>query len=99
MLLGLRTWWLAAIATPFLRLYVTRRQPGDRLRAAGWPWRLAAIWLSVRRIGRLPPRRLLAGPGTRVGSGWAQVSGRSSRQSARSPPRRLRNLQSSNPDP
>ncbi|MDZ7620825.1 MAG: FtsX-like permease family protein, partial [Patescibacteria group bacterium] len=60
MVFGLRTWWLAAVVTPFLRLYVT-------------PWSLAlgflsglvlavlAIWWSVRQAARTSPRRLMAG--------------------------------------
>ncbi len=63
MLLGLRTWWLAAVATPFLRLYVTAASLAIGC-LSGLVIGLAAIWLSVRRIGRLPPRRLLAGQTT-----------------------------------
>ena len=60
MLLGLRTWWLAAITTPFLDMYWT---PGSL--AAGFfsgaiVSLLSMAW-SLRRLGRLPVRRLLAG--------------------------------------
>ena len=60
LLAGLQTWWLAAIVTPFLHLYVT-------------PWSLAigyaggllaamlTILATVRRLAALAPRRLLAG--------------------------------------
>ncbi len=60
LLAGLQTWWLAAIVTPFLHLYVT-------------PWSLAigyaggllaamlTILATVRRLARVAPRRLLAG--------------------------------------
>ena len=60
MLLGLRTWWLAAVVTPFLRLYMTPASLAIGS-ISGLLIALAAIWLSVRRVGRLPPRRLLAG--------------------------------------
>jgi ABC-type lipoprotein release transport system permease subunit len=60
MLVGLRTWWLAAIRTPFLKLYVT---PASL--AIGWTAgvlvSLGAIYLTARRMARLPARSLLAG--------------------------------------
>jgi len=63
LLLGLRTWWLAAVATPFLRLYMS---PVSLLTGylSGLMIGLAVIWLAVRRIARLPLRRLLAGQPT-----------------------------------
>jgi len=60
MLLGLQTWWLAAIVTPFLRLHAS----GASLAvgpAVGFAVSLAVIALSVRRVGRASPRRLMAG--------------------------------------
>jgi ABC-type antimicrobial peptide transport system permease subunit len=60
MLLGLRTWWLAAVVTPFLRLYMTSASLAIGS-ISGLLIAMAAIWLSVRTLGRLPPRRLLAG--------------------------------------
>ena len=60
MLLGLRTWWLAAVVTPFLRLYISAASLAIG-GMSGLVVAYAAIWLSVRRIRRLPPRRLLAG--------------------------------------
>ena len=60
MLLGLRTWWLPAIGTPFLTLHVSWQSPAIGL-ASGLVLALAAIWFSVRRLGRVAPRRLLAG--------------------------------------
>ena len=63
MLLGLQTWWLAAIATPFLRLHVTAASLAIGC-ASGIAVADGAIWLSVRRIARVPPRRLLAGRAT-----------------------------------
>ena len=65
MLLGLRTWWLAAVVTPFLRLHVTAASLAIGC-SSGLVVAAAAIWLSVRRIGRLPPRRLLAGQTVRL---------------------------------
>ena len=65
MLAGLQTWWLAAIATPFLRLHVA----GTSLAigcASGFAVAGGAIWFSVRRIARVPPRRLLAGVTSRI---------------------------------
>jgi putative ABC transport system permease protein len=60
MLLGLQTCWLAAVATPFLHLYVTPASLAigcvSGVAVAG-----CAIWMSLRRIARVPPRRLLAG--------------------------------------
>ena len=60
MLLGLRTWWQAAVAMPELRLYMTTASLviGG---ASGLVIASLAIWLSSRRLGRLAPRRLLAG--------------------------------------
>ncbi|MGA2616758.1 MAG: ABC transporter permease, partial [Thermoguttaceae bacterium] len=60
MLAGLRTWWLAAVSTPLLRLYV------EPLSLAIGPAAAAAIaaitmFFSARRVSRVPPRRLLAG--------------------------------------
>ncbi|MEE9601892.1 MAG: FtsX-like permease family protein, partial [Thermoguttaceae bacterium] len=63
MLAGLRTWWLGAVVTPFLHLYVT---PVSL--AVGWLSGLlvafAAIRLSVRRVSRITPIRLLSGQTT-----------------------------------
>ena len=60
MLAGLRTWWVGAIASPFLELYVT---PGSLVIGfvAGVVVSLATIWLSVRGLKRTSPRQLLAG--------------------------------------
>ena len=60
MLLGLRTWWLAAIVTPFLQLYIT---PLSLIIGfvSGILIAMAAIAFSVRGITRIEPRRLLAG--------------------------------------
>ena len=60
MLHGLRTWWLAAVATPFLRLYVTPTSLAVGF-AGGLIVAVAVIPWSVRRVGRQSPRRLMAG--------------------------------------
>ena len=60
MLAGLRTWWLAAVSTPFLRLHVDPLSIWIGL-AGGLLGAMAAIWLSARRLTRVPPRQLLAG--------------------------------------
>ena len=60
MILGLTTWWLGAISTPFLHLYAT---PGSL--AAGYLIGLAVtaatIYWTCRRLRRVAVRRLLAG--------------------------------------
>ncbi|MFZ1935792.1 MAG: FtsX-like permease family protein [Thermoguttaceae bacterium] len=102
MLLGLRSWWLAAIATPFLRLYVTPTSLaigcGSGIAVAG-----CAIWLSLRRIARLSPRRLLAGArdqglgaGGRGAVGSRQWAVGSWRSAVENPPFALRPPPSSN---
>ncbi|MEI8372490.1 MAG: FtsX-like permease family protein [Planctomycetota bacterium] len=63
MLLGLRTWWLPAIGTPFLTLHVAWQSPAIGF-ASGLLMALAAIWLAAGRMGRIAPRQLLAGHGT-----------------------------------
>ncbi len=59
MLLGMRTWWLAAVVTPFLRLYITPLSLGIGF-VSGILIAMAAIAFSVRGITRIEPRRLLA---------------------------------------
>ncbi len=60
MLWGLQTWWLAAIVTPFLKLYIT---PGSLIIGffAGFLMGICTIYFAVRKISRIAPRRLLAG--------------------------------------
>jgi ABC-type lipoprotein release transport system permease subunit len=60
LLAGLQTWWLAAIVTPFLHLYVTPRSLAIGY-AGGLLAAMLAILATVRRLGRVAPRRLLAG--------------------------------------
>jgi ABC-type antimicrobial peptide transport system permease subunit len=60
MIYGLRTWWLAAISTPFLELHWSWRSL-----LIGWLVGVGISWLtirwSIRRLARQPARRLLAG--------------------------------------
>jgi hypothetical protein len=60
MILGLSTWWIGAIGTPFLTLHVTA---GSLLLGffTGTLTSAVVIALSIRRIMRIPPSRLLAG--------------------------------------
>jgi len=57
---GLRTWWLDAIATPFLSLHITLRSL-----LVGWLAGFLVSWLTIRlatrRFAQLPAGRLLAG--------------------------------------
>jgi ABC-type antimicrobial peptide transport system permease subunit len=66
MLAGLRTLWLAAVVTPFLQLHVTGLSLAIGY-ASGVAVALAAVAWAVRRIGRVPPRRLLAGQAGEAG--------------------------------
>jgi putative ABC transport system permease protein len=60
MLLGLSTWWLAAVVTPFLQLYITPLSLFIGF-VSGILIAMVAIAFSVRGITRIEPRRLLAG--------------------------------------
>ncbi len=73
MLLGLRTWWLAAVGTPLLRLYV---EPSSLVIgfSVGLIVAVLAIVLTVWRTRRLSPRQLLSGETSDV---IAEVGGRS----------------------
>ena len=59
MLTGLRTWWLSAISTPFLHLYVTPRSLVVGF-IAGIAVSLVAMLWTLRRSGRVSVHRLLA---------------------------------------
>ncbi|MGA2254341.1 MAG: FtsX-like permease family protein, partial [Thermoguttaceae bacterium] len=74
MLLGLRTWWLPAIGTPFLTLHVSWQSPAIGF-TSGLLMALAAIWLAVRRMGRIAPRRLLAGEVRKAEGGRRKAEG------------------------
>ncbi len=63
MLLGLQTWWLPAIVTPFLRLHVTATSLAVGF-ASGIVVALFAIVWAVRGTKRLSARTLLAGQTT-----------------------------------
>jgi ABC-type antimicrobial peptide transport system permease subunit len=81
MIFGLRTWWVAAVGTPFLALHATRWSL-----LVGWLAGFIVSWLTIRlatrQLARLPVGRLLAGntepaqarsaTGESVG-GWSRV--------------------------
>ncbi|MEX2173266.1 MAG: ABC transporter permease [Pirellulaceae bacterium] len=60
MLAGLRTWWIGAISSPFLTLYVTPRSLAIGF-FAGLIVSAATIWLSLRALRKVPVRQLMAG--------------------------------------
>ena len=60
MLLGLKTWWLGAISTPFLNLYIDHHSILYGF-LIGMFVSLATIAWSLRQTRRTSPRRLLAG--------------------------------------
>jgi ABC-type antimicrobial peptide transport system permease subunit len=60
MLVGLRSWWLGAVSTPFLELHVTVRSLLIGA-SSGAVLSIAVIAWTVRGLGSVTPRRLLAG--------------------------------------
>ncbi len=70
MVFGLRTWWLAAVSTPFIRLHV-----GWMSLVIGWVTGIVVSWVtirwSIRRLVRQPATRLMAGNAS--GSMWESV--------------------------
>jgi putative ABC transport system permease protein len=60
MLTGLRTWWIGAVSSPFLVLYVTPLSQAIGF-AVGLGVSLVTIWLGVRSLRSVPVRRLMAG--------------------------------------
>lgn len=60
MLVGLRTWWIGAVSTPFLELYITPRSLVIGY-ASGIIVSLLAIYWGVRQTRSVAVRRLLAG--------------------------------------
>jgi putative ABC transport system permease protein len=67
MLAGLKTWWLGAITTPFLDLYVTPRSLAIGY-VSGVIVSLATIAWSLRQLRKVTARRLLAGQSLDSGS-------------------------------
>lgn len=67
MVTGLRTWWVAAVTTPFLQLYIT---PASLVigYVSGVLASLATIAWTLRQTRKVPVRRLLAGQMDDVGS-------------------------------
>ena len=80
MIEGLRTWWLAAVTTPFLKFYVTIESLAIGF-AVGLLVSLATIAWSLRQQRRVSVRRLLAGEATppvelgRRRANWARIGG------------------------
>ena len=60
MVYGLRTWWIGAIGTRFLDVYVTPRSLGIGF-AASVAVSLLAVWWGLRYLRKLSTRELLAG--------------------------------------
>ena len=60
MLAGLSTWWLSAISTPFLSLYVTPRSLAIGF-SSGLAVSLLTILWTLRRLGHISVRQLLTG--------------------------------------
>jgi ABC-type antimicrobial peptide transport system permease subunit len=60
MLVALRTWWIGAIATPFLTLYVTPLSLAVGF-VAGLAVCVATIWFSLGRVKKAVVRGLLSG--------------------------------------
>lgn len=81
MLTGLQTWWLEAIVTPFLRLHITSVSLAIGY-LSGVVVAFAAVAWSVRSLGRLAPRQLLAGVTSEVSTGGR--SGRKGREKSQS---------------
>ncbi len=61
MLVGLRTWWLAAIVTPFLELHVNWWLSVPLGFVLGVLSGMFVIWLGVGRLKKTTPRQLLGG--------------------------------------
>ena len=61
MIAGLRTWWLGAVATPFLELYLDNPWSLIGGYASGVIVCVVTIYLSLRALRKVPTRSLLAG--------------------------------------
>lgn len=61
MIVGLTTWWVTAISTPFLELYVTSPTSLIIGFLGGLVVSLLTVLWTLRRLGRISVRRLLAG--------------------------------------
>lgn len=75
LLVGLRTWWLGAVATPFLELYVTPLSLAIGYIAGVVVSVLAILW-SLRQMRRVAIRRLLSGQASEEFSTGAVASSR-----------------------
>lgn len=59
---GLRTWWVGAVGSPFLRLHVSVPSLAIGL-LASFLIVLFSVWRTIRQLGAVPARALLAGGG------------------------------------
>ena len=67
MLVGLRTWWLDAVTTPFLRLHVTTDEPTLLIGYAGGVGvALFTIFAALRQMQKISVLRLLSGQASEV---------------------------------
>ena len=75
MLAGLRTWWIGAISSPFLTLYVT---PTSLIAGfvAGLVVSALTIWISVRGLRHVALRQLMAGETAAAQIPKSKVQGR-----------------------
>lgn len=60
MVYGLRTWWVGAISTPFIQLFITPKSLLIGL-FSGLVVCVMTVWWSLRSAQKMPVRRLLAG--------------------------------------
>ncbi|MGI8980155.1 MAG: FtsX-like permease family protein [Pirellulaceae bacterium] len=65
MITGLRTWWVGAVATPFLELHITALSLFAGY-ASGVIVCVVTIYLSLRALRKVPARSLLAGEATAI---------------------------------
>lgn len=66
MITGLRTWWVGAVATPFLELYLDSPLSLIGGYASGVIVCVVTIYLSLRALRKVPTRSLLAGEATAI---------------------------------
>jgi putative ABC transport system permease protein len=90
MLAGLRSWWVGAVATPFLELYIRPQSLVIGL-CAGLAVSVLTIWFSLGRVKQAIVRSLLggeivAGPAHNVERGAPQPASRRAPSSALRPP-------------
>ncbi|MDB5297744.1 MAG: hypothetical protein JWO31_3727, partial [Phycisphaerales bacterium] len=75
---GLRTWWVGAVGTTALELYVTPRSLWAGFVFGFWVAMLAVLW-AVWRLGKVTPARLMAGQLSAAPRGLTKGDGRLAR--------------------